>query len=301
VKIGRNDPCFCGSGKKHKKCHGALLEAPKPARRRRTGPQILLEGDLAKMRRACRLAANILEKACALIQPGTTTEEINSWIHRMTVDAGAYPSPLNYPRSPTDPEDPVIDDGAFPKSVCTSINNVVCHGIPRPTDVLKDGDIVNIDVTVTLDGFYGDTSRTVYVGTPSPAARAVTETARECLELGIAAVRCGGRLIDIGAAILAHADARGMGVVRDFTGHGIGRVFHGDPQVCHYPNKDLDCELIPGMTFTIEPMINEGTWQVRIDKSDNWTVFTADGKLSAQFEHTINVNENGAEILTIPD
>jgi len=299
TKIGRNDPCFCGSGKKYKKCHGrqnSVNLMQRPNRRL----QIMDRQSLPKMRRACTLAANILAEACDRVEPGTTTEEINAWVHQMTLDAGAYPAPLNYPYGITDPRNPVIKPGGFPKSVCTSINEVVCHGIPAADAVLKDGDIVNIDVTVILDGYYGDTSRTVYVGEPSEEARKVTETARECLQLGIEAVKPNGRMIDVGHAIFNHADARGLGVVREYTGHGIGTIFHADPQVCHYPNHESDCTLIPGMTFTIEPMINAGHWKTFLDKSDGWTVYTIDHKISAQFEHTLLVTDHGAEILTIP-
>ncbi len=299
MKLGRNDPCWCGSGKKLKRCHGSAPQTmmPRPPR----NLQIMHGADLVKMRAACRLAANILDEVCERVTPGTNTETINQWVHDLTLAAGAYPSPLNYPKGETDPRAPKITPGGFPKSVCTSINDVVCHGIPKATDVLKDGDIVNIDVTVTLDGFYGDTSRTVYVGTPSADAKQVVETARECLDLGIKAVRPHGRLIEIGEAIFNYATKRGLGVVRDYTGHGIGRIFHAEPQVCHYPNKDSDCDLIPGMTFTIEPMINLGSWRTQLDHSDQWTVYTQDRKISAQFEHTILVTDQGSEILTLAD
>jgi len=255
---------------------------------------------LPKMRRACKLAANILDEVCSRVTPGITTEDINTWVHAMTLDAGAYPAPLNYPHELTDPTNPVIRPGGFPKSVCTSVNHVVCHGIPSSDHVLNDGDIINIDVTAILDGYYGDTSRTVYVGTPSDEARLVTETARECLQLGIDAVKPGGRLIEVGRAIFNHADARGLGVVRQYTGHGIGTIFHTDPQVCHYPSHESDCELVPGMTFTIEPMINAGHWKTFLDKNDGWTVYTIDKKISAQFEHTLVVTDSGSEILTLP-
>lgn len=255
---------------------------------------------LPKMRRACVLAANILAEACSRVKVGTNTEEINTWVHEMTLDAGAYPAPLNYPKGLTDPRNPVIRPGGFPKSVCTSINDVVCHGIPTEKDVLKDGDIINIDVTVILDGYYGDTSRTIYVGEPSEEARLVTETARECLQLGIDTVKHGSRLIDIGHAIYNHAHPKGLGVVHEYTGHGIGTIFHADPQVCHYPAPRQDCELVEGMTFTIEPMINAGHAKTFLDKRDQWTVYTIDRKLSAQFEHTIVVTKTGSEILTLP-
>jgi len=256
---------------------------------------------LPKMRAACKLAANILEEACRRVVIGTTTEEINTWVHDMTLEAGAYPAPLNYPKGLTNPRDPKIIKDAFPKSVCTSVNEVVCHGIPSPDVVLKDGDIVNIDVTVILDGYHGDTSRTIYVGTPSAEARLVTETARECLQLGIETVKPGARTIEIGRAIYNHASKLGLGVVREYTGHGVGTVFHADPQICHYPNRETDCKLVPWMTFTIEPMINAGTWQTVLDPKDKWTVYTLDRKVTAQFEHTILVTEDSYEILTLPD
>lgn len=300
TKIGRNDPCFCGSGKKFKKCHGNK-EAINLFKRPSNRFQIMNETTLPKMRRACKLAANILKATCDRVEPGTTTEEINTWVHEMTLDAGAYPAPLNYPHGLTDPRNPVIKPGGFPKSVCTSINEVVCHGIPNQNAVLKDGDIVNIDVTVILDGYYGDTSRTVYVGTPSEEARLVTETARECLQLGIEAAKPHGRLIEVGRAIYDYANKKGLGVVREYTGHGIGNIFHTEPQVCHYPSRESDCELLPWMTFTIEPMINAGHWKTWLDNSDGWTVYTTDRKISAQFEHTILLTDTGREILTLPD
>lgn len=300
MKMNRNDPCFCGSGKKFKKCHGrgpVLTQMKKPSR----DLQIMTEETLPLMRASCKLAANILEEVSKRIKIGTNTEEINTWVHEMTLAAGAYPSPLNYPKGHTDPNKPVIARGGFPKSVCTSINHVVCHGIPNVNDVLKDGDILNIDVTCYLNGFHGDTSRTIYIGEPSAEAKLVTETAFECMHLGIEAVKPHGRLIEVGKAIYSHASKKGLGVVREYTGHGVGQTFHSDPQVCHYPSQESDCELIPGMTFTIEPMINLGTWRTELDKKDQWTVYTLDRKISAQFEHTILVTETGYEILTLPD
>ena len=304
MKLGRNDPCWCGSGRKLKKCHGVqrtpselLTSLKKPERKL----QIMTEAELPKMRRSCKLAANILEEVCSRVGVGVCTEDINSWVHDLTRQAGAYPAPLNYPKGLTDPDHPKILKGGFPKSVCTSVNEVVCHGIPSKKDILKDGDIVNIDVTCILDGYFGDTSRTIYIGTPSEEAKLVTETARECLDLAIGTVKAGSRLIDIGRVIENHAAKKHLGVVRDYTGHGVGRVFHTEPQVCHYPNKDTDMELIENMTFTIEPMINLGTWETRLDKKDQWTVYTLDGKISAQFEHTLLVTADGVEILTLPD
>lgn len=300
VKIGRNDPCWCDSGKKFKKCHGQSRSFNLVKRSNRNVP-VMTEEDLPRMRRACGLAANILREVCDRTEAGISTQDIDTWVLELTLAAGAYPSPLNYPKGLTDPRNPVITPGAFPKSVCTSVNHVVCHGIPNPEEILRDGDIINIDVTCLLDGFHGDNSRTIYVGTPSEEARLVTETARECLDLGIRSVKPHGRLIEVGHAIYNHATKRGLGVVREYTGHGVGRVFHAEPQVCHYPNRQTDCELIPGMTFTIEPMINAGSWQTILDQNDQWTVYTLDNKLSAQFEHTVLVTDSGHEILTIPD
>jgi methionyl aminopeptidase len=240
--------------------------------------------EIEQMRKACRLAAETLEEVAPLIRPGVTTQEIDDFVHNDTKKRGCIPACLNY--------------HGFPKSCCTSINEVVCHGIPSSERVLKDGDIINVDVTHIFDGFYGDTSATFYVGTPSPKARHVTEVARRCLELGIEQVRPGARLGDIGAAIQEYAEGQGCSVVRAFVGHGIGRQFHEDPQVAHYGHWGRGSRLKPGMTFTIEPMINVGTWDVRI-LDDDWTAVTADGSLSAQFEHTVLVTLTGVEILTV--
>ncbi len=238
--------------------------------------------ELEGMRRACRLAAETLEEAAKLVAPGIATEDINAFVHEYTVRRGARPAPLNY--------------RGFPKSVCTSINEVICHGIPSSRK-LKPGDIINIDITSVLEDWHGDVSATFYVGRPSDAARALVETTRECLALGVAEVRPGARLGDIGAAIQRHAEGRGFSVVRDYVGHGIGKGFHEGPQVPHFGKRGRGLRLAEGMTFTIEPMINQGVWQMKI-LSDGWTSITLDGKLSAQFEHTIAVTGDGVEILT---
>lgn len=235
------------------------------------------------MRRVSRLAAETLLLVGEKIRVGMTTAEIDRIVHEDTIRQGARPAPLGYK--------------GFPKSVCTSVNAVVCHGIPDGT-VLKDGDIVNVDVTHVLDGFHGDTSATFYVGAPSPTARHVVEVARRALEMGIAEVRDGGRLGDIGAAIQQYVEGEGCSVVRDFVGHGIGRKFHDAPQVKHYGVRGSGERLRTGMTFTIEPMVNTGGWEVEVDPQDKWTVRTADGGLSAQFEHTVLVTRGGCEVLT---
>jgi len=239
--------------------------------------------EIERMRASCAMAAETLLLVGDKIRAGMTTEDINTIVHEDTIRRGARPSPLNY--------------RGFPKSVCTSVNHVVCHGIPGP-QVLKDGDIVNVDVTTLFEGFHGDTSATFYIGTPSPDARKVVEVARKALDLGMAEVKDGARLGDIGAAIQEYVEREGCSVVRDFVGHGIGKAFHEDPQVKHYGKRDTGARLRAGMIFTIEPMVNLGRFEVDVDPKDKWTVTTADGSLSAQFEHTILVTKGGFEVLT---
>jgi len=241
--------------------------------------------EIEGMRRACRIAAETLLESAHLIRAGVTTEEINRFVHEDTLRRGARPAPLNY--------------HGFPKSVCTSVNEIVCHGIPG-SQRLKDGDIINVDVTSIYEGFHGDTSATFYVGTPSKEARHVTETARRSLELGIAVVREGARIGDIGAAIQEFAEGEGCSVVRAFVGHGIGRRFHEPPQVSHVGTRGSGLRLRAGMCFTIEPMINIGGYEVDV-LDDGWTVVTRDHSLSAQFEHTLVVTKDGCEVMTARD
>lgn len=239
--------------------------------------------EIEAMRVVGRMAAETLSLVDELIAPGVTTEEINTFVHEDTLRRGASPAPLNYK--------------GFPKSVCTSVNEVVCHGIPTRDCKLQEGDIVNVDVTHIYKGFHGDTSVTFYVGTPSEEAIRVTEAARESLRIGIEQVQPGGRIGDIGAAIQAFAEGHGLAVVRDFVGHGIGRTFHAEPQISHIGHRGRGPRMRPGMTFTIEPMINSGTYECEI-LEDGWTAVTEDGGLSAQFEHTILVTDTGHEVLT---
>jgi methionyl aminopeptidase len=246
------------------------------------GIKIKTEKEMGLMRETCVLAAEILARASEIVKPGITTDEIDRFVHDYTVKKGAYPSPLNY--------------HGFPKSVCTSINNVVCHGIPGK-HVLKEGDIVNVDVTCTLNGYHGDTSKTVFVGKVSPEVRKLVDVTYRCLEEGIAVAYAGNHFGDIGAAIQDLADEYGYGVVREFCGHGIGRGFHEDPMVLHYRSGSRGQKITEGMVFTIEPMINEGSADVFV-ADDGWTVFTRDGKLSAQFEHTVAMTRNGPEVMT---
>ena len=242
--------------------------------------------EIEAMRVAGKMAAETLLMIGEKLKIGMTTEDINTLVHEDTVRRGARPAPLNY--------------RGFPKSVCTSINEVVCHGIPDGTK-LKSGDIINVDITTFFNGFYGDTSATFYIGNVSAEARKVTEVARRSLELGIAEVKDGARFGDIGAAIQQYVEAQGCSVVRDFVGHGIGRKFHEDPQVKHYGKRGEGPRMKAGMIFTIEPMVNIGGWEVEVDPTDKWTVTTADGSLSAQFEHTLLCTKTGVEILTKRD
>lgn len=246
---------------------------------------LLAGAELQQMRAACRLAAETLEMIADHIRPGITTDDINTLVHDYTIAQHAYPSPLNY--------------RGFPKSVCTSLNEVVCHGIPEAR-VLKDGDILNVDVTSMLpnvNGFHGDTSATFYVGEPSPMARHVVEVARQALEIGIAQVKPDKRIGDIGHAIQAFVESKGCSVVREYTGHGIGRTFHTEPTVAHYGRAGTGPRMRPGMIFTIEPMVNLGGWQTEL-MADEWTVLTKDRSLSAQFEHTVRVTRTGVEVMT---
>lgn len=242
--------------------------------------------DFKKMRQAGKLAAEVLDYITDFIEPGVTTEYLDSLCYKKIIENNAIPAPLNY--------------HGFPKSICTSVNHVVCHGIPTPDKKLKNGDIMNIDVTVILDGWHGDTSRMYYVGEPSIKAKKLCRVTYESMMLGIEQVKPGNTLADIGQAIQKHAEGNGYSVVKEYCGHGIGRVFHDEPNVLHFTERGYGkLELKPGMFFTIEPMINIGKEETKINQFDKWTVTTKDRSLSAQFEHTIGVTEDGFEIFTL--
>jgi len=246
--------------------------------------QLKTAEEIEAMRPACQVAANTLVMIEPYIKPGITTDEINQLVHDYTIQQGGIPAPLNY--------------RGFPKSVCTSVNHVVCHGIPDKKK-LKDGDIINVDVTTIIDGWHGDTSKTFYVGKPKVRAKKLTEVAREALQIGIDVVKPGATLGDIGYAIQSFVEKNRFSVVREYCGHGIGRVFHEDPQVVHFGKPGEGMVIKEGMVFTIEPMVNAGKAPVKV-LNDDWTVVTRDRSLSAQFEHTIAVRKDGAEILTLP-
>ena len=252
--------------------------------------KISSQADIDGMRKAGRLAARVLDMIGEHVRPGVSTGELNDLCHQYIVgELGCIPAPLNYRQAPDVPP--------FPCSICTSVNHVVCHGIPSNGKRLKAGDILNLDVTVIKDGYHGDTSKMFCVGKPSVLAERLVRVTQECLYKGIEAVRPGARLGDIGHAIQSHAQANRFSVVREFGGHGIGRVFHDEPHVLHYGKRGQGLMLEEGMTFTIEPMINAGRRQIRV-LPDKWTVVTKDRKLSAQWEHTLLVTGQGAEVLT---
>lgn len=241
--------------------------------------------EIEKMRVAGRLAAEVLEMIGEYVKPGVTTEELNQICHDYIVDKqDAIPAPLNYK--------------GFPKSICTSVNHVICHGIPSDKKALKKGDIINIDITVIKDGYHGDTSKMFFVGKPSIAAERLVRVTQECMYKAIELVKPGLHLGDIGAVIQKHAESNYYSVVREYCGHGIGKTFHEDPQVMHYGKKGTGMQIREGMTFTIEPMINQGKPHCTL-LPDEWTVVTKDRKLSAQWEHTILVTKDGFEILTL--
>jgi methionyl aminopeptidase len=286
IKIGRNDPCPCGSGLKYKKCClGKKNPVPvsyKDSYYKRHKIRLKEKADIEGIRTAGRLALATLDLVESEIRPGMTTDEINTLVHDFTIKNGATPAPLNY--------------RGFPKSVCVSLNEVICHGIPGER-VLKEGDLVNVDVTPILNGYYADTSKTFLLGTPDRDSQKIVRVARESLKKGMSMVKPGNTIGDIGWAILKYAEGEGCSVVREFVGHGVGFDFHEPPQVPHHGRKGEGIAMVPGMVFTIEPMINLGERDLRI-LDDNWTAVTKDGSLSAQFEQTILVTEDGFESLT---
>ncbi len=286
LKLGRNAPCPCGSGLKYKKCclekNGPDSNGLEELYARKYGIRIKHASDVDGIRKAGRLVIESLDLVARIIRPGLMTDAINTLVHEYTLKHGAVPAPLNY--------------RGFPKSVCVSVNEVICHGIPGDR-VLQDGDIVNVDITSILNGYYADANKTFFVGTPGADARKIVKVARQCLQRGMSVVKPGNSIGDIGSEIQTHAEARGCSVVREFVGHGVGFDFHEPPQVPHFGQKGTGITLIPGMVFTIEPMINLGRKELKI-LDDNWTAVTRDGSLSAQFEQTVLVTPNGFESLT---
>lgn len=287
MKLNRNDLCWCESGLKYKNCHLEFDEKLSELKRKGhivpTRNLIKTKAQIEGIRNSAEINNGLLDLISENIKEGMTTEEINELAHEYTVSNGGIPATLNY-------------DG-FPKSICVSINNVVCHGIPSKDVILKNGDIVNVDATTILNGYYSDASRMFMIGEVDEEAKKLVEVTKECLNKGLESVKPWGFLGDIGAAIQEYAESNGYSVVREFGGHGVGLDIHEEPFVSHLGKRGTGMVLVPGMVFTIEPMINAGSNEIFIDEDDGWTVFTDDDSLSAQWEHTILVTEDGIEII----
>ena len=286
-KIGRNDDCWCGSGNKYKHCHQQfdekLAELKSAGHKIPTHKMIKYTAQIEGIREAGKVNNAILDEVASKIKMGMSTEEINSIVVEATKRLGGIAAPLNYE--------------GFPKSVCTSINDQVCHGIPSAEDILEDGDIVNVDVTTIYKGYYADASRMFLIGDVLPEDKELVKVAREAIDVGLSVVKPWNCLGDVGQAINDFAKAHGYSVVREIGGHGVGLEFHEDPWVSYVSKKNTGYVLAPGMVFTIEPMINEGRADIFIDESNEWTVYTEDGSYSAQWEVTVAVTEDGYEVL----
>ncbi|MBS4981005.1 MAG: methionyl aminopeptidase [Lachnospiraceae bacterium] len=284
----RNELCWCGSGKKYKRCHMAIEE--KMEQLREAG-HIVPERELLKtpaqieaIKKSAELNTAVLDHVAAHIHAGMSTEEIDVLVHDFTVSHGGIPAPLGYE--------------GFPKSVCTSLNNEICHGIPDKDIILQEGDIINVDVSTILDGYFSDASRMFKIGAVNERAERIVRVTEECVELGLKAAKPWGHLGDIADAINTHAQKNGYSVVEDIGGHGIGLEFHEEPFVSYVTPKGSEMVLVPGMMFTIEPMINEGSPDFFVDEDNDWTVYTIDDGLSAQIEYMVLVTETGIEVLT---
>lgn len=286
--INRNSPCWCGSGQKYKKCHYDFDQ--KLAAYKHRG-HIIPDHSMIKspeqirlIKESAKINIAVLDYVSEHIKEGTTTEEIDQWVHAQTTKYGATAAPLNFE--------------GFPKSVCTSINEVVCHGIPSPKVVLKSGDIINVDCSTNLNGYFSDSSRMFLIGDVSEEKKRLVEVTRQCMYLGLEQVKPWNFLGDMGQAINDFATQNGYSVVREIGGHGIGLEFHEDPWISYVSTKGTEMLMVPGMVFTIEPMINMGTWDINVDERDGWTVRTADKKPSAQWEIQVLVTEDGHEVLS---
>ena len=286
-KLGRNDPCWCGSGKKYKHCHEAFDERLAEEAQKGTEvpdhSMIKTPEQIAAIRESCRINVAVLDYVAEHVREGVTTEEIDRWVYEETTRRGGIPAPLDY-------------DG-FPKSVCTSVNDQVCHGIPSEKVVLKDGDIVNVDVSTIYHGYFSDSSRMFCIGNVDPQTRRLVDVVKECVELGLKEVKPWGYLGDMAQAVHDHAEKNGYSVVREIGGHGVGLEFHEDPWVGYIGTRGSGMLLAPGMIFTIEPMINMGKADVYVNEDDGWTVYTRDHSPSAQWEIMVLVTEDGHEVL----
>lgn len=286
-KIGRNDPCWCGSGKKYKVCHEALDE--KIARYAREGhivprrDMIKTPEQVQKIKESARINVAVLDYIAEQIRPGISTEQINQWVEEKTREMGGIPAPLGFE--------------GYPKSVCTSVNDQVCHGIPSEDVILQEGDIVNVDVSTIYDGYFSDSSRMFCIGTVSPEREKLVRVVKESVELGLKEVKPWGFMGDMAQAVQQHVEANGYHVVREIGGHGVGVEFHEDPWVGYIGKRGTEMLLVPGLMFTIEPMVNAGAADIFVDDSDGWTVYTEDGSDSAQWEIQVLVTEDGYEVI----
>ena len=286
-KLERNDPCWCGSGRKYKKCHEAFDEKIRKIQEEGhivPGHELIKTPEqIAAIRESCAINIAVLDYVAEHIRPGISTEEIDRWVYEQTAQAGAIPAPLNYE--------------GFPKSVCTSINEQVCHGIPSPEDILCEGDIVNVDCSTILDGYYSDSSRMFIIGETTPEKQKLVEVTRQCVQAGLDEVKPWEPLGNVGEAVHRLARKNGYTVVREVGGHGVGVEFHEDPFVSYVTRRGTGMIMAPGMIFTIEPMVNMGTNRIYIDADNDWTIYTQDGKPSAQWEIQVLVTETGHEVL----
>ncbi|MBR4459594.1 MAG: methionyl aminopeptidase [Clostridia bacterium] len=287
-KLGRNFPCWCGSGRKYKSCHMAFDE--RIAEHKNRGDivprhkMIKNEAQIAKIRESCKINVAVLDAVAEQIREGMPTSEIDRIVYDTTTKMGGIPAPLHYQ--------------GFPYSVCTSVNEQVCHGFPSDKVILRSGDIVNVDCSTILDGYFSDSSRMFMIGDVSPEKRRLVEVTKECVELGLEQVKPWGYLGDMGQAVNDHAKANGFSVVRDIGGHGVGLEFHEDPFVSYVTQRGTDMLLVPGMIFTIEPMVNMGTCLYDVSAENGWEITTRDGKPSAQWEIMVLVTEDGHEVLS---
>ena len=286
-KIGRNDPCWCGSGHKYKDCHldfdAKLSEYRRKGSKIPTHAMIKNPEQIAAIRESAKINVAVLDYVAEHIHAGITTEQIDLWVYEQTTHRGGIPAPLNYE--------------GFPKSVCTSVNDQVCHGFPSKDVILKAGDIINVDCSTILNGYFSDSSRMFCIGEVSPEKKKLVQVTKECVELGLKEVKPWGFLGDMGQAVHDHAFSNGYTVVREIGGHGVGLEFHEDPWVSFVSEENTGVLMVPGMMFTIEPMVNMGSDEIYTDEIDEWTVRTEDGLPSAQWEVTVLVTETGCEVI----
>lgn len=287
-KLGRNDKCWCGSGRKYKQCHQLFDEkiarVAEQGRPVPTRDMIKNPDQIAGIRQSAKINIAVLDYVQEHIKAGISTAEIDKWVYDITTQMGGRPATLDY-------------DG-FPKSVCTSVNHEVCHGIPSEDVILQEGDIINVDASTILNGYFSDSSRMFCIGEVSPEKKRLVEVTKECVELGLKEVKPWGFLGDMGQAVHDHAFANGYTVVREIGGHGVGLEFHEEPWVSYNSRRGEEMLMVPGMIFTIEPMVNMGRVEIYVDEENDWTVYTEDGKPSAQWEIMVLVTEDGAEVLS---